>query len=81
MPNIVWLLLLVFVGLAILAIALAVLLWALGRLRKSLKDPLAFQKVTGWTIEQINELHKSGQLTDKQYQSLRDAVIGDSQRP
>ena len=80
MPNLVWLLLLVVVGLAILAIALAVLLWSLGRLRKSLKDPSAFQKGTGWTIEQISELHKSGQLTDKQYQSLRDAVIRDSQR-
>ena len=79
MPNLVWLLLLVFVGLAILAIALAVLLWALGRLRKSLKGPSAFQKGTGWTIEQIGELHKSGQLTDKQYQSLRDAVIRDSE--
>ena len=75
MPNVVWLLALLFVALAILAIALAVLLWALGRLRKSLKDPPVFQSGTGWTIEQISELHKSGQLTDKQYQSLRDTVI------
>ena len=74
MPEVTWPLIVVIVGLAILAIALAVLSWALGRLRKSLKNPPAFQKGTGWTIKQINRLHQSGQLTDKQYRSLRETI-------
>ena len=80
MPNVVWPLILIIVGLAILAIVLAVLLWALGRLRKSLKDPPAFQLDTGWTIEQISELHKSGQLTDNQYRDLRQVVMAGLQK-
>ena len=72
MPDGIWPLIIII---AALAIVLALLLWGLGRLRQYLKDSSHFQRGTGWTLEQINELHKSGQLTDKQYRSLRDAVI------
>ena len=77
MPGGIWPLIIIIIA---LAIVLALLLWGLGRLRKSLKDSSAFQSGTGWTVEQINELHKSGQLTDKQYRSLRDAVIKNMQK-
>ena len=77
MPGGIWPLIIIV---AALAIVLALLLWGLERLRKFLKDSPTFQSGTGWTIEQINELHKSGQLTDKQYRSLRDAVIRNMQK-
>ena len=77
MPDGIWLLIPVI---AASAIVLALLLWSLRRLRKFLKGSSAFQSGSGWTIEQINELHKSGQLTDKQYRSLRDAVIRNMQK-
>ena len=78
MPENIWPLILVIVG---VAIVLALLSWGLERLRQSLKDSSTFQSGTGWTIEQINELHQSGQLTDKQYRFLRDAVIKGMQTP
>ena len=64
-----------------LAIALALLFWGLACLRKSLKSPSGFQRGSGWTVQQIKELHQSGQLTDIQYRSLRDAVIRGLQKP
>lgn len=73
MPEVDWpLILAVVMG---LATALALLFWALARLRKSLKTLSGFQRGSGWTVEQVKELHQSGQLTDIQYRSLRDAVI------
>ena len=77
MPDWIWLLALVI---AASAVILALLSWSLGRLRKFLKDSSAFRSSPDWTIEQINELHKSGQLTDKQYRVLRDAVIRNMQK-
>ena len=78
MPGGIWPLIIIV---AALAIVLALLLWGLECLRKFLKDSPTFQSDTGWTIEQINELHKSGQLTDKQYRSLRDTVIRNTHKP
>ena len=74
------------ISLLILAVAAAVIVltllyWALARLKRSLKSPLAFQRGSGWTVEQIKELHQSGQLTDIQYRSLRDAVVRGMQKP
>ena len=77
-PGGIWPLIIIITA---LAIVLALLLWGLKRLSNFLKNSPTFQSGTGWTLEQINELHKSGQLTDKQYQSLRDAVIRNTHKP
>ncbi|NIA07838.1 MAG: hypothetical protein GWP14_09455 [Actinobacteria bacterium] len=74
-------LILVFVCLVAALFVLILLFWGLRRLKRSLKDSSSLGSGSGWTIEQINELHESGRLTDKQYRSLRDAVIRSSDRP
>jgi len=71
---------LIFIGLVVATILLALLFWDLRRLKRSLKDSSSRQGDAGWTIEEIDKLHESGQLTDKQYRSLRDAVIRSSDR-
>ena len=73
-------LILVFLCLMAGLIMLFLLYWGFRRLKRALKDSSSFQCNSAWSIEQINELHKSGQLTDKQYRSLRDAVIRSTDR-
>ena len=71
---------LIFIGLVVTTILLALVFWGLRRLKRSFKDSPSRQDDAGWTIQEIDKLHESGQLTDKQYQSLRDAVIRSSDR-
>ena len=80
LQEILRLLVLIFIGLIVATILLALLFWGLKRLKRSIKDSSSCQSGTGWTIEEIDKLHESGQLTDKQYRSLRNAVIRSSDR-
>ena len=82
MPEeIVRLLILVLICLAAVLVVLTLLFWCFRRFKRSLNDSSSLESNSAWTIEQINELHESGRLTDKQYRSLRDAVIRSSDRP
>ena len=76
-PETLWPLILII---AALAVILALLFWVLGRLRKSLQRPSAGAWGSGWTMEQINRLHQTGQLTDKQYQTLCETVMKDLEK-
>ena len=80
LQEILRLLVLIFIGLIVATILLALLFWGLKRLKRSLKDSPFRPGDAGWTIQEIDKLHESGQLTDKQYRSLRDAVIRSSDR-
>ena len=69
------------VCLAVGLVLMHLLYWGFKRLKRSLSDPCPVNSESSWTIEQINDLHKSGRLTDKQYRSMRDAVIRGAERP
>ena len=56
-------------GLILLLLALAGLLARRYNKRSSVR-PIG----PGWTIEEVEKLHESGQLTDKQYSDLRETV-------
>ncbi len=71
MPKWIWQLLL---GIGALAVGLTVLTWVLGRLRRRYQRPSVPLTGSGWSLEQVKRLHQSGQLTDKQYERLRDEV-------
>lgn len=71
MPKWIWQLL---VGIGALAVGLMVLTWVLGRLRRRYQRPSVPLAGYGWSLEQVKRLHQSGQLTDKQYERLRDEV-------
>ena len=68
----VWLLV---AGIAGLAVVWFLLSWTLRRLRKRFKSPPARPAGSGWSLKQARKLHKSGQLTDKQYEDLRGAIL------
>ena len=60
------------------AAALIVLFWITARLRRYLENSSGPLSGPGWTIGQIRKLHRSGELTDKQYQALREVIIKDT---
>ena len=70
-PKWIWQLL---VGIGTLAVGLTVLAWVLGRLRRHYQRPSVLLTGSGWTLEEVKRLHESGQLTDNQYERLRDEV-------
>ena len=67
-------------AIAVLVPFLVLMSWALGRLRRQMKRPTKPISGPTWTVEQLRSLHESGQLTDKQYQELRDGVLRDLKR-
>ena len=60
---------------AALLVTSALLLWGLVRLRRYVKSSSAQPRGQGWTLGQIRKLYRSGELTYKQYQALRDLLI------
>ena len=71
MPDWMWQLLL---GIAGLGLALEVLTWGVGRLRRRYQQPSVPTGESGWTLGQLEKLYESGQLTDEQYKLLREKV-------
>ena len=71
-PELRWQLLL---GIAALVLGLMVLLWGIAVLRRYLQRPTTAAKGSGWSLEKVKRLYESGQLTDKQYERLREEVI------
>ena len=72
MPELTWQLLL---PIAALILGLMVLIWGIALIRRYLQRPTPRARSSGWTLEKVKSLHESGQLTDKQYEHLRDEVI------
>jgi len=65
------------VAIGLLAVVMSLAWWGLGRLRRYFRPYPPGSRSSGWTMEQIEKLHQSGQLTDQQYRALREAVIKD----
>ena len=71
MPDWMWQLIL---AIGVLVLGSVVLIWVLARLKRYLQVPSVPPSGSGWTLEQVERLHESGQLTDKQYKRLREEV-------
>ncbi len=74
MPEWMWQLIL---AIGVLVLGSVVLIWGLARLRRHLQVPSVPPSGSGWTLEQVKRLYESGQLTDKQYERLREDVAKD----
>ena len=72
MPELTWQLLLGITG---LTLGLMALISGIALLRRYLQRPTPDSTGSGWTMDKVKSLHESGQLTDKQYERLRDEVI------
>ena len=65
---------------AVLLLVSAVVFWGVVRLRRYIKSSAVPPKGQSWTLGQIRKLHKSGKLTDKESQALRDSIIKGTKR-
>ena len=72
MPEYLLKMALVVVAGGVVLVALGLALWWLRKYSKSRSAPPAGP---GWTLTEVETLHKSGQLTDTQYKDLKDVVI------
>ncbi len=73
-PDWMWQLIL---PIGVMVLGLVVLIWGLARLKRYLQGLSVPPSDSGWTLEQVKRLYESGQLTDKQYERLREELAKD----
>ncbi len=72
MPEWIWKFLL---GAGALAVGLIGLSWISRWLKRRFQQPPTALTGSGWTLEEVERLHKSGQLTDEQHERLREEIV------
>lgn len=53
----------------------ALLLWGVAALRKRLREPEEYSP-TGFTLSDLRQLHRSGQMSDEEFERAREKLLG-----
>jgi hypothetical protein len=53
----------------------ALLLWGVAALRKRLREPEQYSP-TGFTLADLRQLHRSGQMSDQEFERAKEKLLG-----